>query len=55
MPNHKPDEIARLSAEAMWAEDNATREIGVEMISVEPGRATTAMNWGGLGWVQPVG
>ena len=27
----------------MWAEDNATRELGIEMISVEPGRAKMAM------------
>ena len=37
MSTHRAEEIARLSAEAMWAEDNATRELGIEMISVEPG------------------
>jgi acyl-CoA thioesterase len=37
------EEIARLSAEAMWAGDNATRELGIEMISIGPGRATMAM------------
>jgi acyl-CoA thioesterase len=37
------DEIARLSAEAMWAEDNATRALGIERVSVMSGRATMAM------------
>lgn len=37
------DEIARLSAEAMWAEDNATRALGIELISVTSGRAKMAM------------
>lgn len=37
------DEIARLSAEAMWAEDNATRALGIERVSVTSGRATMAM------------
>ena len=43
MSTHKSEEIAKLSAEAMWAEDNATRELGIEMISVAPGRARMAM------------
>ena len=43
MSTHTSEEIARLSAETMWAEDNATRELGIEMISVEPGRAKMAM------------
>jgi acyl-CoA thioesterase len=38
-----PEEIARLSAEAMWEDDHATRELGIEMISIAPGRATMAM------------
>jgi acyl-CoA thioesterase len=38
-----PEEIARLSAETMWADDNVTRELGIEMISVEPGQAKMAM------------
>ena len=28
-----PDEIARLSAEAMWADDNASRQLGMELLS----------------------
>ena len=43
MSTDKSEEIAKLSAEAMWAEDNATRELGIEMISVAPGRARMAM------------
>lgn len=37
------DDIARRSAEAMWAEDNATRALGIERVSVGPGRAVMAM------------
>lgn len=37
------DEIARRCAEAMWAEDNATRVLGIERVSVGPGRAVMAM------------
>jgi acyl-CoA thioesterase len=37
------DEIARISAKTMWDEDNATRALGIEMISIGPGRATMAM------------
>lgn len=37
------EEIARLSAEAMWAEDNATRALGIERIEVGPGRAVMTM------------
>lgn len=37
------DEIARLSAEAMWAEDNASRALGMELLEAGPGRATIAM------------
>jgi acyl-CoA thioesterase len=36
-------EIARLSAEAMWAEDNASRALGIERVEVGPGRAVMAM------------
>jgi len=43
MPHRNKDEIARLSAEAMWAEDNATRALGIERVSVTSGRATMAM------------
>jgi acyl-CoA thioesterase len=37
------DEIAQACAAAMWAEDNASRGLGMELVSVGPGRATVAM------------
>jgi acyl-CoA thioesterase len=37
------DEIARRCAEALWAEDNATQGLGMELVSVAPGRAVVAM------------
>ena len=36
-------EIARACAEAMWAEDSASKGLGMQLISVEPGRAVLAM------------
>ena len=39
-----PQEIARLSAAAMWAEDHASRGLGMELIAVGPGTATLAMS-----------
>jgi acyl-CoA thioesterase len=38
-----PDEVARRSAEAMWAGDRASRGLGMELVSVEPGRAVLRM------------
>jgi acyl-CoA thioesterase len=38
-----PQTIARLSAEAMWADDNASRGLGMELLEVGPGRARVAM------------
>jgi acyl-CoA thioesterase len=35
--------IARASAEAMWVEDTASRGLGMQLISVEPGHAVLAM------------
>lgn len=35
--------IAQRSAEAMWAEDNASRGLGMELAEVTPGRARLAM------------
>jgi acyl-CoA thioesterase len=35
--------IARASAEAMWAEDAASRGLGMQLISVEPGHAVLVM------------
>jgi len=36
-------EIARLSAEAMWADDKASQGLGMEVLDVGPGRARLAM------------
>ncbi len=36
-------EIARACADAMWAEDSASKGLGMQLISVEPGRAILAM------------
>jgi acyl-CoA thioesterase len=38
-----PQTIARLSAEAMWADDNASRGLGMQLLEVGPGRAQVAM------------
>jgi len=38
-----PDEIARASAAAMLAGDRASAAVGVELVSVAPGRATMTM------------
>ena len=37
------DEVARRSAEAMWAGDRASRSLGMEVLYVGPGRATLRM------------
>ena len=36
-------ELARTCADAMWAEDAASRGLGMEMVAVEPGHAVLAM------------
>lgn len=36
-------QIARACADAMWAEDSASRGLGIQLISIEPGRAVLAM------------
>jgi acyl-CoA thioesterase len=38
-----PEEIARRSAEAMWAGDRASRELGMSLDGVGPGTATLSM------------
>jgi acyl-CoA thioesterase len=38
-----PDDIARHCAETMWAEDHASRGLGMELVSIGPGRAVIAM------------
>jgi acyl-CoA thioesterase len=37
------DELARACADAMWAEDNATRGLGMRLVSVASGRSEIAM------------
>lgn len=37
------DEVARAGARAMWAEDSASRGLGMELVSVAPGRAEVTM------------
>lgn len=36
-------ELARACADAMWADDSASRDLGMQIISVEPGHAVLAM------------
>ncbi|MCA0399952.1 MAG: hydroxyphenylacetyl-CoA thioesterase PaaI [Proteobacteria bacterium] len=43
MSSHSKEEIARLSAKAMWEEDNASQGLGMELVSVAPGHAVIAM------------
>jgi acyl-CoA thioesterase len=38
-----PDEVARRSADAMWAGDAASRSLGMEVVDVAAGRATLRM------------
>ncbi|MFC3073766.1 hydroxyphenylacetyl-CoA thioesterase PaaI [Shinella pollutisoli] len=38
-----PQELAEACAKSMWADDNATRHLGMELVSVAPGEATLAM------------
>jgi acyl-CoA thioesterase len=38
-----PDELARACAEVMWADDAASRALGIELDGVAPGRATARM------------
>jgi len=45
VPDHEGngDELARRSAEVMWAADTASRAMGMELVDVGPGRATLRM------------
>ncbi|HEV7249192.1 MAG TPA: hydroxyphenylacetyl-CoA thioesterase PaaI [Shinella sp.] len=38
-----PQTLAEACAKAMWDDDNATRHLGMELISVAPGEATITM------------
>jgi acyl-CoA thioesterase len=42
-PALSPDDIARACAQAMWKEDDASQGLGMEILEIEPGRATLAM------------
>ena len=42
-PSRDPAEVARLSAAAMWATDNASQGLGIEIMEVGPGTSTLAM------------
>jgi acyl-CoA thioesterase len=39
-----PEEIARRSADAMWASDRASQSLGMEIVDIAPGRATMRMS-----------
>ena len=39
-----PDNVARACADAMWAEDDASKGLGMEIVEVGPGFATLAMH-----------
>ena len=43
-PESDQDELARACAEAMWAEDEASRALGVELDEVRPGYARARMS-----------
>jgi acyl-CoA thioesterase len=38
-----PDEVARACAEVMWAEDQASQGLGMELVAVGPGTSELAM------------
>jgi len=38
-----PDDLARACADAMWAEDDASRGLGMEIAEIKSGQATLAM------------
>ena len=42
-PERSPEETARLAAQRMWAGDEASRSLGMELLEVGPGMATLAM------------
>jgi acyl-CoA thioesterase len=37
------DDLARACAEAMWKEDDASKDLGMEILQVKPGEATLTM------------
>jgi phenylacetic acid degradation protein PaaD len=38
-----PEDVARACADAMWAEDDASKGLGMEIVEIRPGYATLAM------------
>src|SRR5258708_8646580 len=38
-----PDDLARAGADAMWAEDDASRGLGMEIAEIKSGQATLTM------------
>ena len=38
-----PEDVARACADAMWAEDDASKGLGMEIVEIGPGYATLAM------------
>ena len=38
-----PDDLARACADAMWAEDDASRGLGMEIAEIKSGQATLTM------------
>ncbi|MBR0824330.1 hydroxyphenylacetyl-CoA thioesterase PaaI [Bradyrhizobium manausense] len=38
-----PEDVARACADAMWAEDDASKGLGIEIVEIGPGHATLAM------------
>jgi acyl-CoA thioesterase len=39
-----PEDVARACAHAMWAEDDASKGLGMEIVEIGPGFASLAMN-----------
>lgn len=38
-----PEDVARACAEAMWAEDDASKGLGMRIVEIKPGQATLTM------------
>jgi len=38
-----PEDLARACAEAMWAEDDASKGLGMQIVEIKPGQATLSM------------
>ena len=42
-PALSPDDLARTCAEAMWKDDDASQDLGMEILDIKAGQATLAM------------